>query len=170
MKYTKAKDLMNTDVRTAQVDWTLDDLAEFLLKHEISGAPVVDAQGALKGVVSLTDVARHRRQVQSGEQEVRPQATYADQPADEPSNYYRSEAQGVYGLEDLESLRITDGPAPKVRDIMTPEVYDVNEHTSVQQVASIMLRSGIHRVFVTKDDQVEGVVTTMDMLKVVQEL
>jgi CBS domain-containing protein len=34
------------------------ELATFLDDHAISGAPVVDAEGALLGVVSVTDIAR----------------------------------------------------------------------------------------------------------------
>jgi CBS domain-containing protein len=52
---------------------------------------------------------------------------------------------------------------------MTPQVYDVNEHTSIQQVAQVMHRSGIHRVFVTTNGEVRGVITAMDMLQVVAE-
>jgi IMP dehydrogenase len=38
----------------------LDDAAEVLDRHQISGAPVVDASGSLVGVLSQTDLVRAR--------------------------------------------------------------------------------------------------------------
>jgi signal-transduction protein with cAMP-binding, CBS, and nucleotidyltransferase domain len=49
-------------------------------------------------------------------------------------------------------------------------VYDVSQHTSVQQVAQVMLRGRIHRVFVTEQGEIRGVITAHDMLRVVADL
>jgi CBS domain-containing protein len=52
---------------------------------------------------------------------------------------------------------------------MTPQVYDVKQRTPLQQVARVMHRGGIHRVFVTENDEIRGIITAMDMLQVVAE-
>src|SRR6185369_12919234 len=57
MRPITAADVMNPRVLAAAADWTLPELADFLVEHEISGAPVVDAAGRLLGVVSVTDIA-----------------------------------------------------------------------------------------------------------------
>ena len=57
-----------------------------------------------------------------------------------------------------------------VRDIMTPVLFSVPEVAPVQQVADIMIRGRIHRVFVTRDDAVVGVISTLDLLKTIRDL
>lgn len=156
MKWNTAKDLMTTDVKTVEADWPLDRVAQFLIDHEISGAPVVD-QDKLVGVISLTDLARHN-------------STGGESAAERPSAYYRHELEAQYSEEDLENLRVTEGGETTAEHIMTPQVYDVNEYTSIQQVAEVMHRGGIHRVFVTEEGEIRGIITAMDMLKVVASI
>ena len=156
MKWNSAQDLMTTDVLTVEADWPLDRVAQFLIDHEISGAPVVD-NGTLVGVVSLTDLARH-------------DSSAGETVMEQPAAYYRHELEGEYSEEDLATFHLSEGGDTTAEDIMTPQVYDVSLHTSVQQVAQVMQRGGIHRVFVTEDGDLRGIITALDMLKVVSEL
>jgi CBS domain-containing protein len=157
MKYTTAKDLMNADVKTVEADWPINRVAEFLISHDISGAPVTDEDGLLIGVVSLTDIAEH-----SG--------SAGGSTTERPPAYYQTEDLGQYAPEDLDALQIKEGDTLTARDVMTPEIYDVSKHTSVQQVAEVMLRGRIHRVFVTQGDEVLGIVTALDMLRVIKDI
>ena len=52
----KAKDFMTTDVVTVNLDDTIDDAVSLLLKHGISGLPVLDRAGLLVGIVSEFDL------------------------------------------------------------------------------------------------------------------
>jgi CBS domain-containing protein len=58
----------------------------------------------------------------------------------------------------------------QVRDIMTPMIFRVGEDVSVQEVAETMLKGGIHRVFVTRGNKLVGIVTTLDMLKIIRDM
>ncbi|MDH3870666.1 MAG: CBS domain-containing protein, partial [Gammaproteobacteria bacterium] len=58
----------------------------------------------------------------------------------------------------------------KVRDIMTPMIFRIEEDASIQQVADTMVRGGIHRVFVTEGNTLKGIVTALDLLKAVAAL
>ncbi|NLA75871.1 MAG: CBS domain-containing protein [Deltaproteobacteria bacterium] len=71
---------------------------------------------------------------------------------------------------DIESARIDAQSLISVRDIMTPVTFNVNEHTRIQDVADAMLRGQIHRVFVTRDESLVGIITTMDLLSAVRDL
>ena len=62
-----------------------------------------------------------------------------------------------------------DSPV-QVRDIMTPMIFKVEENTGVQEVAETMLRGRIHRVFVTQGNTLTGIVTALDMLRVIRAL
>ena len=157
MKYTQAKDVMTPTVYTVDADRTLHGLSDFFLEHDVTGAPVVDEEDTLIGVVSVTDLARFVTDGSHG--------TSAS-----THSVYRDALTSDYAKEEAEALRITETTTATVRDIMTPEIYDVNPHTSIQQVADVMLRSNIHRLFVTRNGNVEGVITATDMLKVVREM
>ena len=47
----KVADLMETDVRTAPLDWTLADVVQSLADGHVTALPVVDREGKIVGVV-----------------------------------------------------------------------------------------------------------------------
>jgi len=133
------RDVMNTSVLTFHEDRTVSELASFLTEKEISGVPVIDRRGKLVGVVSVTDIVE--------------QSTRED---DEPERPSRS--------EELRGMP-TRGSGILVRDIMTPTVYTVPDETPVIEVARTMIAGHIHRLFVTKGGHIVGIVTTLDLLR-----
>ncbi|MDT0457336.1 CBS domain-containing protein [Streptomyces sp. DSM 41527] len=52
---------MTDDVVSARSGTPADDMARWLVEYEINGLPVVDAEDRVIGVVSATDLRRHRR-------------------------------------------------------------------------------------------------------------
>jgi CBS domain-containing protein len=50
-----ARDLMQVEVITVQDDTVLEDVLDLLIQEHISGAPVVDRNGQLVGVISQVD-------------------------------------------------------------------------------------------------------------------
>ena len=156
MKRLTAKDVMNEDVLSVGMDWSVEYLTDFLVENGISGAPVTSEDGKLVGVVSLTDIVRHNS------------LPGKDSRLDNPYDYYRHGLEHQYAKEDIRSLSIETEPLDTVRDIMTPMIFDVNEDTQVKQVADTMIRGRIHRVFVTREQKLVGVITTVDMLKVIR--
>ncbi|MDZ7343643.1 MAG: CBS domain-containing protein [candidate division KSB1 bacterium] len=158
MKYLTAKDVMNPHVISVPADWTIEELAQFLVDKAITGAPVKDEEGKLIGVVSLTDIVRHDS---LAEMELR---------ADEPHDYYMRGWEDQLAPEDLSSFHVEEKPQVFVRDIMTPMIFKVDEHTSIQEVADTMIGGRIHRLLVTREGRVVGIVTTMDMLKVIRDM
>ena len=151
-------DVMKTEVLAAEADWSLDRLASFLVDNNISGAPVTDHQDKLIGVVSLTDIVRQNNQTEDN--------TITEQPHD----VYRYELERVVGYEELGGFHTRPESTVSVRDIMTPMVFSVGEYTPLQEVAEMMLRGGIHRVFVTRDARLAGIVTSLDMLQVIRDI
>lgn len=53
----------------------------------------------------------------------------------------------------------------RVRDVMTPTVYTIPDDTAVERIARTMIAGRIHRLFVTRGGSVVGVVTPLDLLK-----
>ena len=53
-----ASDIMTTDVITVKKETTLKELARILYQYHINGAPVVDDEGALIGIICESDLIR----------------------------------------------------------------------------------------------------------------
>jgi CBS domain-containing protein len=153
----KVKDIMIPNVLTARPDWSLDQLAEFLVENYISGAPVASEQGELLGVVSLTDIVRH------GSMHANDIQSFG------AHDYYLRSSESPYVQEEIASLRIATEMVFTVRDIMTPMIFDVAEDTTLREAADAMIRGHIHRILVTRDQKVRGIVTALDMLKVIRD-
>lgn len=158
MQYLTAKGVMNPNIISVPADWTIEELSQFLIDKAITCAPVKDENGKLIGVVSLTDIVRH---VSLSEIDLR---------ADEPHDYYMHGWEDRLAPEDLTSFHIEGKPQAFVRDIMTPMIFKVNEHTSIQEVADTMIGGRVHRLLVTHAGRVIGIITTMDMLKVIRDM
>jgi CBS-domain-containing membrane protein len=61
----KVAELMQTDVRAAGLDWTLEDVVRSLADGHITALPVLDRQGRLVGVVSSADVLQAQAETPS---------------------------------------------------------------------------------------------------------
>ena len=66
LKAIKAKDIMTKKVITARPNKTLADIAEIMIKHRISGLPVVDAKQRLVGMITTTDLFLVMDMIESG--------------------------------------------------------------------------------------------------------
>lgn len=71
MKTVKARDVMTTHVVTVRPETRLTQVMELLLRHHISGLPVVDEQGFLVGIVSEIDLVNSAFSGNADETEVR---------------------------------------------------------------------------------------------------
>lgn len=152
-----ARDIMTSEVLEVGVDWTVDQLADFFVNKSISGAPVTTNQGELIGVVSMTDIVRH----DSSEVE--------DPLAHSPHEYYVHGLQRHFAQEEASSYHEQIEGMATVGEIMTPMVFEVAEDLPVQQVASTMVRGRIHRVFVTRERRIVGVITALDVLRLIAD-
>lgn len=52
----KVEDIMSRNIVTVPMDFTIEETAEVLLKNKISGAPVVDHEGHLAGIITKTNI------------------------------------------------------------------------------------------------------------------
>jgi CBS domain-containing protein len=172
---------MSEDVITVPVDTTLQGLALVLCENKISGAPVVDEQGHLIGVVSASDLVRRESQ-----EPVYPRVTAAEDlglSAEEPTGTNEEESDEDSGAgpthpyfhrldeADLVNLRTSFYPEDfgqaLVYDVYTPHVITATPETPVAQLARIMVDHHIHRVLIVRGKKVVGIVSSMDVLKAV---
>ena len=151
MRDITARDLMNPEVLTVPDSMSVRELARFLTGKQISGAPVVDEDGNLTGVVSVTDVAA----AASNEVGIGPERRNPD--------FYLRDLEQAYSQEDLQQFHIEQEDLP-VRQIMTPTVYSVDEEATVPEIARMMLDGHLHRILVTSSGNAVGIISTSDLL------
>lgn len=140
-----AKDIMRRDVVTVAPCLTLTELVRVFQEHAISGAPVVDADGGIVGVVSQTDIVGARRE----------EASVAPPFHLEPD----------LTVEEF-GMHVEESDGTRVEQIMTPGAIAFEEDTPVSALARAMMERHIHRVLITRRGRLAGIVTTMDMLRV----
>jgi CBS domain-containing protein len=147
-----AADVMNTQVLAVRPDMSVHELAEFLTENQITGAPVLDRNGRLVGVVSETDIM-----------ESESERTEMVQDRSDPEFDLRG-WEDKANPDEIRELHVeSDGLF--VRDIMTPAAYTVPHDTPVGRLAQTMIAGRIHRLLVTREARVVGIVTSLDLLK-----
>lgn len=156
MQNKTVRDVMNPDVITVRDRMTAEELAACFEENEISGAPVVDDDGRLVGVVSLKDLARC--------------VTGSGHPAPDRSDpaYYLREWEDQLNTEDFKQLHVIDTQTT-VADLMSTVVHSIPEGVSARACARKMLEHRVHRLLVTEGGELKGIVTSFDLLQLVAE-
>jgi CBS domain-containing protein len=149
MNYVAA-DIMSKNVICVLKDADLRDLGKLFLARGITGAPVIDRSGDLCGVISQTDLLHY-------------QLTRDDELVI-PSGFY--ENPRVDGRPVGSGYQIEDVNTATVEEVMTPVVHAVSVRTPVATVARLMIRRHIHRVIVRSGKKVAGIISTIDVLRV----
>lgn len=73
---------------------------------------------------------------------------------------------GIISASDL--IPELNGNSP-IRSIMTDKVYTVPEYDDVSVAARIMRNHGIHHVVVTHEQKIVGIISSFDLLKLVED-
>ncbi len=142
-----AKDIMTRDVITVKPDTSLEDLAAILVKHGISGVPVVDEAGSLYGVVTENDLISRNRRLH-----IPTVVSFLD-----AAIYLESSRKFE---EDVKRLAAT-----RVSEICARKVVTLSEETSVVDIATIMDEKKVHILPVIKNGKVVGIVGKRDVVK-----
>ena len=150
------EELMATDVLTTTPEATIKEVDELFNLNEISGAPVLE-DGHLVGVISQSDVIRVLYDQQIAASEV---SQYFQSP-------YPIPMPSVSAL-NLERSKIADRMVnTTVREVMTPVPVTVAPDEHVRHVAQRMVDARVHRVLVTRDEQLVGIVSALDLVTLV---
>jgi CBS domain-containing protein len=140
----KAKDVMTTDVLTVNQDASVLEAVRLMLQRRISGLPVVDASGALIGMVSEGDFLRRS---ELGTQPRHPR--------------WIEFLMGAGRLAD----EYVHASGRKIREIMTEEVYSVTEEVPLEEIVELMERRRIKRVPVLSGNKITGIIARSNLLR-----
>jgi CBS domain-containing protein len=151
-----ARDVMQTGIVSVGPDTPLIDVHRLLTEEEISGAPVVDEDGALLGVITATDLMRAVAEEHDN--------------ARSDTNYFRdllpySSPDWSSAPEDFQD-RLSELTA---EDAMTRGALTVPPEASVAVVARELRARHFHRLFVAQGGTLVGVISTFDLLKLIED-
>jgi len=152
---TIARDLMQTGLVTVEPDAPLSVVQRVFVEEEIHGAPVVDSEGRVLGVITSTDLLRA-----AGEsEELRP-----SEPA-----YFRGDLD-LHGFDwDRAPIDLRERLADTVAgDVMTTEIVSVPPDATVASVARTLREQAVHRVLVIDDGELLGLISAMDLVALLE--
>ena len=144
-----ASAVMTKDVKTVSPDLSVPELEEKLLYDRVTGYPVVEGD-RLVGVVSRADLIRHLDLERSI---VEIAADYYGTDFAAPRDNWVAEKTG----RQVDQLQ--------VRDVMSPYLIKVLPTEPLKHVAKLMMKEKVHRVLVTQGDQLQGVISAFDFVK-----
>lgn len=151
-----ARDVMEIGVVTIDPGASLLDAYRLFVEEEISGAPVVDEDGRVLGVISAHDLLR-------ATEEERDTAVVQ-------TSYFRDLAEfsgpdwgGV--VEDFQD-RLAERT---VADAMTRGAIAVAPDATIPEVARTLRQHRVHRVLVAEDERVLGLISSFDLVALLEK-
>lgn len=139
----RASDVMTTNVISVSPDMTIRQVAQIFVEHRISGAPVLEADGSLAGMISEGDLLRR-----------------SEIDTDEP----RRGSWLDWWSATREARDYIKAHAKHVRDVMTPQVVTVQPDTSLVDIAGLLETRHIKRVPVMEAGRVVGIVSRANLV------
>lgn len=140
----KASDIMVTQVITVRPESNVQEVAELLLKHRISAAPVVDANGRLVGIVSEGDLLRR-----------------AEAGTERERSWWLRLLMG----REILAAEFVKEHSRKVADVMTKDVITASPATPVSEIATTLESNRIKRVPIVEGGKLVGIVSRANLLQ-----
>ena len=146
-----ARQLMSKDVITVTRETEVRELAKIFSENKISGAPVLDEQGKLIGVVTESDLIYQNKKVHIPTAVAILDAVF----------YLETPAKMEQELKKISGT--------KVRDIFAPEAISVEPDTPLDEVATLMAEKHIHTLPVLDNNSLVGVIGKSDIIRMIAQ-
>lgn len=171
----KVAEIMTREVWTVTPETSVGDLIRLLSQEQITGVPVVNGSGRLRGVVSATDVLRLAADEPIGtfEEETWPEAWEeleqdGQKDATAAQSYFLDIGNhGMMLRPGAVDLPLVAFDQHEVADIMTPATFTVRPDANVRELADFLARGRIHRALVVENDRLVGIVTAFDVVRAI---
>ena len=152
---TQAKSIMQTHVVTVSPDASLDSVRTLFLEEEINGAPVVDDEYRLLGVITTSDLLYAA-------------ADEHDATRGDPTWFRELFEQAGPDFGDAPDGFVDRLAERTVRDYMTESVVTVEADESVSAVARLLRENRIHRVLVANGGRLTGLISSFDLVALLE--
>jgi CBS domain-containing protein len=145
----RAHQIMTRDVITVTPDASIVEAANLMLRHHISGLPVVDEAGRLTGIVTESDFLR-RSEIGTGRKRSGWLRFFAG-PGGSGADFVRE-----HGC--------------KVGEVMTRNPFTVGEDTTLEEIVHLMENNNIKRLPVMRKETLVGIVSRANLLRAVASM
>ena len=141
------KEVMTKEVITVIESDTVEKAAGLLATHDLSGLPVVDDKGYLKGIITEGDLIKHNSEVQlPAFLEILGGIIYLDDP-----NKYLDNVKKSMGYF--------------VQTVMTEDVITISPDEEIEVAASLLVSKQVNRLPVIDDTgKLVGIVSRKDIM------
>jgi len=143
----KAKDIMTRDVITVGADTEIIQAAKLMLDNHLSGLPVVDDEGRVWGIICQSDLIAQQKKIRL------------------PSFFVLLDSMIPLSSQKNIEKEVKKMAAFKVSDAMTPDPITVDPETSLEDVATLMVKHNIHTLPVTEQGRLVGIIGKEDILR-----
>lgn len=135
------REIMAKNVITVSPDTSLREAGKILKEKRISGIPVVERDGRLVGVITITDILKIIKEI------------YQWQQIEKSSTGLK-----ISDLIETESLN------KKVSDVMTKSVFTLEAGRDVNDLMRLVFTKNIHTIPITENGSLVGVVGKHDLI------
>ncbi|MDA8387455.1 MAG: CBS domain-containing protein [Nitrospiraceae bacterium] len=135
-----AGEIMKKDVITVSPEMTVEELGRLFIEKNISGAPVIDANGGLYGIVTENDLVSRDKRLHI------------------PTLLRLFDAYIALEPPSRIEKEIRKMSARTVGEICSRDILTVKEDTPMEDVATIMAEKRINLVPVTKAGRLVGII------------
>ena len=143
----KAREIMTRDVVTLTADMDFAAAAKVLLDNHFNGAPVVDDQGRLLGILCQSDLVAQQKRL----------------PVPTLFTLLDSFVQ-LTSTKHLEK-QVRKIAALTVAEAMTSDPVTVTPDTTIETIAGLMVDSNLHTLPVEEDGKLVGIIGKEDVLR-----
>lgn len=134
-------DIMTEYVEVVNKKMLISQVAHLMLRERVSGYPVVNDDGSMAGIVTLTDLF-----------------VLLDNIADEVEN------EKFQGRDVNFHDKVVEHREKAVSEIMSGDVFSISPNTSVSEIVTLAAKKHIHTFPVVKDGKLIGIIGRHDIL------
>ena len=142
----KVADIMTKNVITCEADTKVSDIAKKLIKHDITGMPVVKGKEVI-GIVTEADLIMQRAKIHIPAYiQLLDSFLYLEDP-----KAVEEELRKILGLT--------------AQDVMTEDVITIGPEDSVEDLATLIEKEHINPIPVIEDKTLVGIVSRADIVR-----
>jgi len=143
----KAMEIMTKDVITVQEDMTVEALGRVFIEKRISGAPVLNSQKKIVGIVTENDLVRKNSRLHI------------------PTVVRIFDAFVPLGSTERVEEEIRRISASTVSEICSRTIVTVAPDATLQDISSLMFEKGVHLIPVLDAGHIVGIIGKIDIIR-----
>ncbi|MFZ2446171.1 MAG: CBS domain-containing protein [Syntrophobacteraceae bacterium] len=143
----KAKDIMTREIISVKPETHITEIAKLLIEKRINGAPVVDDEGGLVGIICQSDLIAQQKKLPL------------------PSVFNLLDTLIPLSSPGRFEKEVQKISAVNASQAMTPDPVFVDTETGLEEIAALMVNRGFHTIPVVEEGKLVGIIGKEDILR-----